>query len=390
MTTMERPDDDTIGMRLSGFLKHWTAPLLSGPEQKELLELFGMLTAECLSGCDSAARWDSDLTTDGVPVEFSCVVDPAGTGSVRFIVDSQAGPQDRAKAQATIRRHAGLVVPRSESSSGLTELLVDRHLAEVPDFSRSYVGFGARFAPGKPRAGRLYFKTWWTSFWNVYWILSELLENEGFRRFRSSFLGQERIQGVAYDFNHQGLARVKLYVWAGSSPMDTVRALATDLPGLRKAPLDELVALVAQAAPDSAVCPPVLLGVGFAPESDYCDLKVSFSASEWEWGAFNSLIPVLTPVLEYWGLPADFETAGNSSAPPWWRFVPTWISIDASPKGESLSVYLKPCRMSLEGLDSFSGDSDPRGTGLAHEGRSVFGMMFSQLLECEASANCAP
>lgn len=377
---------ETVRRRLSGFLKDWTAPLLSEPERKELLDLFGELTKECLVDCNDVDRWDSDLTTDGVPLEFSCVVGPSGVESVRFIVDPQAGPQDTAHAQAAIRRHANLVVPRTESSRDLINLLLDRHLGGLPNFSRSYVGFGARFAPGKSRAGRLYFKTWWTSFWNVYRILSELVDNDGFRLFRSSFLGQERIQGVAYDFDAGRLARVKLYVWAGPSPIDAVCALAADLPGLRRAPLDDLLALVAEAAPDPMLYPPVLIGVGFAPEGDYCDMKVSFPAAEWEWNAFSALKPVLSAVLGYWGLPADVGNTVKGPSAPWWRFVPTWISIDISPNGESLSVYFKPCRMSLEQGDSPGSDPGSRASGLSGQVRTTFGIMFSQLVECERLA----
>lgn len=390
MTGQNESCGESIETRITRFLIDWTAPLLSAGEQHELVNLFGQLVGESLSQDYGVERWDSDLTPGGVPIELSSVVDPEGAGSVRFTVDTQPGPQDSARARAVIRDHAEMVVPRSASSSDLIDLLLARHLAEVPDFSRSYVGFGARFATGKPRAGRLYFKTWWMPSWGLFRTLSGLVQNEGLRLFRSSFLGQQQIQGVGYDFDTRGLARVKIYVWAGAASKEAGPALAAVLPGLSRAPLDELVNLVMQSRRTSTAAPPVLLGVGFAPTGDYCDLKVCFLANAWGWKTFHDLQPVLLAILGHWGVRTDFDPPDGPKATPWWRFAPTWISIDASPRQESLSIYFAPVRMPIESRGALSSPLVGRADASSNKPSTVFEMMYSRLLASEAPAESVP
>lgn len=387
-------DNDTRGLsirsRLDGFLTEWTAPLLSGTEKGEFLDLFRGLTKDCLGGTDASGRWHSDLTPQGAPMEFSCAVDHTGRGAIRFSVDPRPYPREPDRERAVIQRSASLAVPCSPPSSDVMERLLDIHMAQIPDLNRSYFGCGARFSPGGARAGRIYFKSSWLPSWSLYRNLSRLVSNDGLRLLRSSFIGQERIQGIGYDFSTQGLARVKIYVWAGVSAKDAGPALGAQLPGLRKEPIEELIAHATTARPALMPQPPVLLGIGFALAGDYCDLTVYLPIDRWGWDTFHSLRPALSAILSHWGLSADFSPAHLPEGPPWWRFLPTWVSLATSPRGEGLSLYFAPARLPVELRNASVSDFRVPPDLPCGESRTAFEMMVSKLLASEAVAPTDP
>lgn len=378
--------------RIAAFLTQFTRDLLSQSEQREALDVFVGLTRECLADEAALERWKSELSFAGTPIEFSVAVDEDAAVSVRFAVDTVLDSAESSESVKTLRSRADLVIPCAQDRAELLDQILDRHLSATPRDAGSCLAHGIRLSPGKTRAGRLYFQTWRQPREDVHVLLSSLLHPDDMKLLRTSSLGSLGVLGVAYDFNDQGLARIKIYSWTEGQARETAVAAAREFLGSRADSLYDTLELVSRHKHPLWSIPRICVGVGFRPEGDYRDLKLSLPVlPQWGWNRFHHIQPVVWKILRQWGIPVP-EVAADPEARPQWRFFPSWLSVDASPKGESLSVYFLPTKKLIESdpLPSRPFDTTSPQPAEAPVPRDkafqayVLGKMFSLLLGSEA------
>jgi len=377
---------------MAAFLNRFTADLLSPAERKEALELFIGLTGECLADEAALGKWNSLLSFAGTPIEFSVAVDEDAAVSVRFAVDTLLDPSGSSESLKTLRSRADLVIPCCQDCADLLDQLFDRHLTVTPPDAGSCLAHGIRVSPGKPRAGRLYFKTWWQPREDVHRLLSSILHPDDMKLLRSSSLANLGILGVAYDFNDRGLGRIKIYSWTEMQARETAVAAAREFLGSKADSLADTLELISRDKHPLWSIPRICVGLGFRPEGNYRDLKLSLPVlPQWEWKRFHQIQPVVWQILRKWGIPVP-EVSADPEARPAWRFFPSWLSVDASPKGQSLSVYFLPAKKIVgsgaQPSRPFNAISAQPAAALAPRDKAlqayVLGRMFSLLLGSEA------
>lgn len=383
----------TIQSRIDQFLLDLTGPLLAIPEQEQMMRVFRGLTEICLADTQAVRTWNSDLCSDGVPMEFSIVIESNADASFRYIVDPPGGVQDTPSSAQSLRKWADLVVPYRDKCSGLIDELLRSFPATIPNLPDSYLAFGARFAPGIAQAGRLYFKTTYTPVDRVYAFLSSHLDREDMRLLQGSGLVEGSLIGVGFDFHSGGLGRVKAYVMIDRLTRQTTLDLLERTLG--KPGLEQQIDKISRQKNPFWVIPQTLVAVGFRLGTGSRDIKITLPATQWEWHSFSDLWPVIASVLSEWGIPVGSEPFPQSSGKPYWRFTPTWLSIDGSAKTGSLSIYFKPMledcasiaaklcsRYIRTGENSSCEEKNRRGV-------RVFEAMFGELLRADAKAGAS-
>lgn len=386
----ERQHDFAIRSRFDLFLQHLTGPLLTAQEQDRMLEVFRGLTEECLKDAAAIEGWSSELCTDGAPIEFSICIDNKANVTFSYVVDPWAGTRDVLRSDQCEHAWANLVVPYRETCSELVDELLGTFRATIPDVTRSYVGFGARFAPGTVPAGRIYFKASERPVELVYTLLSVHLEQDDVELLQRYPLGGGNIIGIGYDFLPAGLGRVKVYVLVDRMPREASLVLLKDVLGTPRTGMQTILDKISRQRHPFWIIPPTIVSVGFRPGTSSRDLKFSFSAAAWEWATFRDLWPVVSSVLTEWDAPVAPEISTQCMVEPQWRFAPTLLCISGSEKTENLSFYFRPLGKeysSIESVPSVQARQADTHRAIREEslhGAWIFEMMYKELLQSDA------
>jgi len=386
-----RSEPRNILDRLSHFLEMFTSGLLSTVEQADMLEIFRSLAHECQGAGNEGSWWESPISIDGFPFEFSLAIDRNGSISVRYVVDTQRRPARPEDLKSTMRRNANMVVPCHQHCSELVDTLCDQYFAHTPQLNVPLVLHGIRVARGKGRAGRLYFRTWDRPQEEVRNILSQCLHPNDLKDLRSSCASHFAVAGVAYDFDARDLARIKIYLWTQGSAREAGLAAAREFLGEDCCSLEELLDIISDRRHPLRVIPRIFLGLGFRPQGGYRDVKLSLPLCEWGRSSFHRIMPAVSQALSTWGIDIDCTRQTSVFQPPW-RFQPSWLSADRSPKGDSLSVYFVPIRnrtalCSVEDLRRTPREEsviDPIRPGTSAVQSAILQQMFDLLLNADA------
>jgi hypothetical protein len=358
-----------------------------------MIKVFQGLTEICLKNKEAVEQWNSALCGDGTPMEFSVVIDSRAAVSVAYSVDPPARRDDVDPTGRSLRTWANLVIPYGKVCSETIDELLKRFPAIMGDLREAYAAFGARYAPGKPQLGRLYFKTDDIPVEQVWAFLSAHLDENDMKILQRPPLSQGVLLGIGYDFHPAGLARVKVYVLIDRLSREASRGMLQDVLGEKGVEIQRIVDKISRQKNPFWIPPHSLVSMGFQPGANSRNIKINLSARAWEWESFTDVWPVVSFILNEWKIPVRSEVFPSGSGESSWRFVPTWLSIDASKKTESLSIYFKPLRKFGPSLQVLSGEEEGNSQEQAvwgegsPDGVKIFSMMFAQLVGTDIRAS---
>lgn len=347
-------DVKLLGSLLS-FMAEWTTPLLAEAERNELLAIFSLLTS--LAFAPTGVNRRAALCSDGTPLEISLALDDRGRHAIRFVCDVASGLTPQLGVNQSFRELADAVVPRFKGRVEALDSLFDRHLSGAYASSRFHVWYGAGFAPGIPRMGKLYFNTEWLSAAEIYSVLASHIGFQEVRVLdRLPVIASSQHAGVGYDFDASGLRKAKLYVRTPIFDPEDVLGITQRFCGAR---LDCFRRLLDQSIGSLGVGSRTgtsILSIGFLSPSTKHEVKIYLHLDSWGLPDFQSVAPTLKRLLEGWG----FDATALERSPGPRGCAPTLLALGVDDDREMLSLYFKP--LLQQTLDAaLVGASDSRG-----------------------------
>ena len=294
-------------------------------------------------------QWNSELCSNGTPIEFGFTLYDTHHSALRFVVDTQCRPGTPWDALAAIERDAPAILPSGAAMETVSRV-ARRHLKGAGEAVRTYVFHSARCESSQDITGRLYLNCTWRSRRELETILYENLRQHTPICLNTPLLGDEQILGAAYDFGESGVSRFKLYLQIDRDVREKVLAIAVDLLGERALLMGSLLDGV-NCLKDPGWCiPPTLLGLGLSADGRHREVKLTLPAMIWEWDTYDELRPVLFSVLSRWGRNQahqgrDVRISGGKPSP---LFRLTQLCIAVSTTDESFTVYFRPLKSLAE------------------------------------------
>ena len=319
------------------FMAGLSEPLLPPREQREFVTMFAALSGLALATPERDFQ-RGKLCSDGTPIECSFALDDEGRHALRFVCDVSAAARiTDGSPHPWFRDLAEKIVPRFEASREELDRLFAVHLANAPPSMRFQAWFGSGAAPGARRTTLIYFNTQWLTTPDLFAILAPYIPSQNL-----SVLGEwleacdTQCVGTAYDFDSDGLCKIKLYVRLDAERVRKLETMLGHFPGNTGS---KLLGLFTKAfdPSDFAQRGGAMLALGQPMRSASLDASAYFHLESWGVPDFVGLAPTLQRLLCTWGV--DFDD-GLSEGPS--GCAPTLLSLSASGERERLGVYFKP------------------------------------------------
>ena len=324
---------------LAKFLCSWTSSLFPPQEHGEMLKSFNLLTSMAFGTGGQKKLLRSNLCSDGTPLELSLALDDFGRFAVRFVCDVNYGIVPYPSLNESFRAFADSVVPSHNGRSEMLDHLFKAHLAAAKEEARFRVWYGAGFSPERPSIGKLYFNTEWLTLSEILNVASDLVTPGDIKTLANlSILTTWPVVGVAYDFDSEGLKKVKLYVRPHQLRLDSLLDVVRSVCPERIGAFCQILTSVCGPPEGPIMRGNPVLSVGILPRSNAKEIKLYLQLADLELSSFQALAPLIQRTASGWGYSINFPDAAVGPQ----GCSPTVFALGVDDEREMLSMYFKP------------------------------------------------